>query len=130
MASFQITLTPTRRAAGRFISSVRRALLEALVEEKKTRGLTQAQIARELNVHRSVINRELRGFKDISVGRIAELAWVLGREAKLELLPRKTAMSGNIMEADIVQSPMASVTTQLAPVDVTNIRPEMSTRAA
>ena len=74
MVSFQISLTPSRRAAGRFINEVRRKLQKALVEEAERTGLTQSDIARELNVHRSVINRELRGYKDITLGRVAELA--------------------------------------------------------
>lgn len=61
MTSFRITISPTRRAAARFVLHVRRTLQQALVEESRRRGLTQSDIARELGVHRSVINRELRG---------------------------------------------------------------------
>src|SRR5687768_1852137 len=85
MPSFQISLSPRRRAAARFVSSVRRALQKALVEEHLTRGLTQASIARELKVNRSVSNRQLRGEKDITLGRVAEIAYALGRKATLEL---------------------------------------------
>lgn len=84
MTSFQITIAPNRRAAARFITGTRRKIVKALHEEK-LRGLTQAQIARALGVHRSVINRELRGKKDLTLGRVAELAWAMGREATLSL---------------------------------------------
>src|SRR5665213_2091821 len=74
--SFQITIEPNRRAAARFVSKVRRTIQKAFAEEQKKRGLSQADIARAIGVNRSVINRELKGFKDITLGRVAELAWV------------------------------------------------------
>jgi plasmid maintenance system antidote protein VapI len=82
--SFQITLTPSRKAAARFVVAVRRALQRAYVEEQAN-GLTQTTIAKTIGVHRSVINRELRGAKDITLGRVAELASAMGRVATLEL---------------------------------------------
>jgi hypothetical protein len=85
MPSLQITITPNRRAAARFVGSVRRALQKAFVEEQKKRGLTQSIIARLLNVHRSVINRELKGLKDMTLGRVAELAWTMGRRPRFIL---------------------------------------------
>lgn len=84
MTSFQITIAPNRRAAARFINSARRKLLLALGEEQKS-GLSQADIARALGIHRSVINRELRGQKDLTLGRVAELAWAMGREATISI---------------------------------------------
>ena len=42
-------------------------------------------IANALGVHRSVINRQMRGRKDMSLGRVAELAHLLGYEAEFEL---------------------------------------------
>lgn len=85
MPSFQITLTPKRRAATRFINDVRRTLLRALADEKQANGVSQSEVARRLDIHRSVISRELRGRKDIGVGRIGEFAWALGLEPHFEL---------------------------------------------
>lgn len=85
MTSFQTTTSSNKRAAARFIGRVRRALQLALIEEAKKRGLTQSDIARELGVHRSVINRELRGEKDLTLGRVGELAHVLGRRPEFHL---------------------------------------------
>ena len=86
MTSSQITLSPSRRAAARFVVGVRRAIQKALVEEHIRNGLTQSEIARTLNVHRSVINRQSSGFEDITVSRIAELAYAMGRKPVLELV--------------------------------------------
>ena len=80
MPSYRIAIDPNRRAAARFVGQVRRALQKAFVEEQQARGLTQAEIARQLKVNRSVIHRELKGFKDITLGRIGELAWAMGRK--------------------------------------------------
>lgn len=109
MPSFQITISPTRRAAARFIATVRRAIQQALVEEYKDRGLTQSDIARVLKVHRSVINREIRGDKDLTLGRIGELAHALGRDPIFSL-PRKRKRDGaNLppppIKATVLRSP-------------------------
>ena len=93
MQSFQITLSPSKRAAGRFVYGVRRALQKALAEEQAKRGLTQTALARAIGVHRSVINRELRGKKDITLGRVAELAWALGRKPAFSL-PEVVQLAG------------------------------------
>jgi hypothetical protein len=84
MPSFRISIKPNRRAAARFIGQVRRGLQRAYGEEQKKRGLSQSDIARSLEIHRSVINRELKGFKDITLGRVAELAWAMGRRPLIE----------------------------------------------
>lgn len=86
MTSFQIGINPSRRAAGRFVSRVRRALQRAVVEEGDRNGLNQSKIAEAIGVHRSVISRELNGRQDITLGRIAELAWAMGREIEFELV--------------------------------------------
>ena len=64
---------------------MRREIQKALAEEKLKRGLTQSDIAREIGVHRSVINRELKGFKDMSLGRVGEIANALGRQPEFFL---------------------------------------------
>lgn len=107
MTSFRITISPTRRAAARFVSYVRRSLQQALVEEGRVRGLTQSDIARALDVHRSVINRELRGEKDITLGRVAEIAFVLGRKPQFAL-PVISSTAGTNYE-----KPVPSGTTQI-----------------
>ena len=84
--SFRITISPEDQAAGRFVSRVRRELQKALAEEARKRGLTQSDLARAIGVNRSVISRELRGHKDLSLSRVAELAWALGRRPVFELV--------------------------------------------
>jgi plasmid maintenance system antidote protein VapI len=96
MPSFQITLSPKRRAAARFIGNVRRTLQRALAEAHRDDGVTQSEVARRLDVHRSVISRELRGQKDIGLGRVGEFAWALGLEPHFELREAKPTPGQNI----------------------------------
>jgi hypothetical protein len=103
MPSLQITITPNRRAAARFVGNVRRALQKAFVEEQKKHGLTQSIIARLLNVHRSVINRELKGLKDMTLGRVAELAWAMGRRPVFLLEGIETNVSANFPVTTAIQ---------------------------
>jgi hypothetical protein len=86
MVSFQISLTPAKRAAGRFAATVRREIQKALAEEHKARGVTQAAIAAELGVNRSVIHRQIVGHENMTIGRVGEIAGVLGREICFSLV--------------------------------------------
>lgn len=82
MTSFQLSVTPHRRAAARFIDKVHRHLGRAYADSPH---VTQTAIANALGVHRSVINRQMRGRKDMSLGRVAELAHLLGYEADFKM---------------------------------------------
>lgn len=112
MTSFQIGISPSRRAAGRFISRVRRKLQRALVEEGERSGVNQSKIADAIGVHRSVISRELNGRQDITLGRLAELAWAMGREIEFSLpiaAQKEGANTPEIIPGAVAV--MASVTT-------------------
>src|ERR1041385_7524867 len=100
MPSFQISITPSRRAAARFVTGVRRKILKTLEEEHKKRGLKQTDLARAIRVHRSVINRELRGAKDLTLGRVAELSWAMGREPFFDMLDKKQGSGTNLPPPD------------------------------
>lgn len=124
--SFQITLKPNRRAAARFIGDVRRAILKAYAEEKKASGLSQTDIARALDVHRSVINRELRGVKDMTLGRVAELAWACKRKPRLMFEPIAQSQGTNMPDqnAPAVSAKMSTT------VDTTDLEPTANIRFA
>ena len=78
------------------MAKVRRSIQKALAEEQKRRGLTQSDIAREIGVHRSVIHREIQGYADMTLGRVAEIAYALGRTPAFELLERRPAGGANV----------------------------------
>ena len=96
--SFRITISPKDQAAGRFVSRVRRGLQKAFAEEAHKRGLTQSDLARAIGVNRSVISRELRGHKDLSLSRVAELAWALGRRPVFDLVEAVPAQAETSLE--------------------------------
>ena len=126
MQSSQIALAPSRRAAGRFIAKVRRKILEALVEEHAASGMTQSDIARVINVHRSVINRELRGRKDITLGRVAELAFALGRAPSFELVKPAMKLGSNMKPVGSLVRPSTSA----AAVTLASPMKQLTTKAA
>lgn len=106
--SFQITISPKRRVAARHINDVRRVILEALAEEARDRGMTQSEVARLLEVHRSAINRELRGRKDMSLGRVGEYAWALNRVPVFSMPPRQASSRDNVPASVTISSGGAS----------------------
>jgi plasmid maintenance system antidote protein VapI len=108
MPSLQISITPSQRAAGRFINAVRRPLLKALAEEESKRGLKQTDLARAINVHRSVINRELQGKKDIPIGRVGQLAWALGRKPVFDLVEPTLQHGSNLSSPQPAPLPQVS----------------------
>ena len=92
MTSFQLSISPSRRVATRFIDSVRRSIQRALIESR----LTQSEVARRIGVHRSVINREIRGQKDMTLGRVAELTYALGMEPIFRMRVAEIAAGANV----------------------------------
>lgn len=91
--SFQIGITPNRRASTRFIGKVRRALIQLLADNE---DVSRTQIADAIGVHRSVITRQLNGQADMSVGRIAEIAWALGYRPVIDFERVAAAEGGNV----------------------------------
>jgi plasmid maintenance system antidote protein VapI len=83
------------RKVSRFIGEVRSELQNALMEEKASRKLTQQNIASLIGVNRSVINRQLIGSENLTLRRVAELAWALGWDIEFRLLKTETARAEN-----------------------------------
>jgi hypothetical protein len=108
MPSFQIAIEPNRRAAARFVGQVRRSLQKAFVEEQQRRGLSQSEIARMLKVHRSVINRELKGLKDMTLGRVGELSWAMGRRPSFSIEDSIQSVGTNLPSSLVTPSPVVN----------------------
>ncbi len=85
MNSYLFDIGERARKASRFVGRVRTELQRALLAEKKTRKLTQQDIAQTLGVNRSVINRQLIGTENLTIRRVAELAWAMGWEIDFKL---------------------------------------------
>ncbi len=109
--SFRISVRPSRRAAIRLVSDVREQLTIAL-EEAKAGGRTQADVARELDVNRSVIHRFVSGSRDMMVGTLAEVAWALDREVTITVGPAQAGIKAHDIAAEA-----APATTLISPKD-------------
>jgi len=102
MPSFRISIKPGRRVAARFVTGVRRKILQAIEEE----NIKQTDIARTMGVHRSVVNRELRGKKDFKLGRVAEYAHALGRVPLFDLPDDEHPFGSNLPEPSKPSAPV------------------------
>lgn len=94
MKSYRTGVKPHRRAAARLVADTRRAIQIAYAEQRRG-GLNQSRIADILDVDKSVISRQMRGTADMSVGRIGEIACLLGRRAKITLEKIEVAPGSN-----------------------------------
>lgn len=93
MRSFRISVTPHRRAAARFVRNVHVALQKAFADNPT---VSQTDLANAIGVNRSVINRQIKGFNDMSLGRVAELSHLLGYEPRFELVKAKHEVGCNV----------------------------------
>src|SRR5450759_2573087 len=90
------------RTVARFMGTVRREVQKAVAFEKEERKLTQQQIADMLDTDKSVINREILG-GNLTLRRLAELAWALGWEIVFEFR-RPVAVAGHNQSSEVPTS--------------------------
>lgn len=72
--SYQIKIDPRSSKAGRFISRVHKEIQNAFVSS----GMKQNDLAKKLEIDRSVINRQLLGESNLTLRSISDLAWAMG----------------------------------------------------
>jgi transcriptional regulator with XRE-family HTH domain len=95
VTSFNFDIGGRARLAGRFIGRVRHELLRVLSEKKAENGISQQALAQKLNVHRSLINRQLSGEANLTLRSLADLAWALDMEISFELKNPKVEFGQN-----------------------------------
>lgn len=83
--SFVFDIGGKKRATARFISLVRRRLIEAIIKAENDDGITRADIARKIGCHRSRVTRQLRGNSDLTLRSISEISWAIGMRPIFEL---------------------------------------------
>lgn len=84
MPSFEFDIGEKERAGSRFLSDVRDELQRALATEKSQRKISQQAIANLLDTSRAVINRQIMGYENIGIKRVAEILWAIGWEPRFE----------------------------------------------
>ncbi len=109
MDSYVFDIGERARKISRFVGRVRLELQRALTAEKRARKLSQQTIATMIGVNRSVINRQLMGTENLTIRRVAELAWAMGWEidfklrkagdSKKQMMPALTSAAGSIATA-------------------------------
>ena len=85
MYSYLFDIGERARKASRFIGHVRSEIQRALIFEKKARKITQQEIANQLGVHRSVVNRQIMGIENLTLRSVADLAWALDWDIEFKL---------------------------------------------
>lgn len=69
------------------MNSVEAQLREAYATRHAEGKVTQASLARDLGVGRSVIHRRLMGGANLTLKSIADLLWALGHDADVTIFP-------------------------------------------
>lgn len=80
--SYQLKLSRRSLKSARFISRLHSAIQKALIES----GKTQQQVAQELGVDRSVVNRRLKSNANLTARSMSDFAYVLGKDIEIRLV--------------------------------------------
>jgi len=118
MKSSNLQLSKRRRTYIRMLGEIQHALLEALDEESRDRGLTRAEMARVIGKNKSFVTRKLSGDSNMTLQSLADLAFSLDRPVKVSL-PSRHAQAGSNRT---VASPASS-----EPLTANTIKPLAST---
>ena len=97
---FRRLTDPRRRDRARFLGDSFAARNRAFQEEAEQSGLTKAEIAKRLGVHRSVITRRLSGQGNMTFETLHDMAWVMGRRVTIHLPRRDDIGLGNSRPSD------------------------------
>lgn len=89
--SYQLKVSRRSLKAARLISRLQSAFQKALVES----GKTQQQVALELGVDRSVVNRRLKSSANLTARSMSDFAYVLGKDIEIKLIDPHTPKGSN-----------------------------------
>jgi|GEM_PF-5171589 len=95
MTSSEAKIAPRRRTYVRLLGEIYDQLNQALSEEHAAQGLTQADVARSLDVTRSYISKKMNGTSNMTLETLADLAFGLNRKIKVILQPNIAAIVSN-----------------------------------
>lgn len=84
-----------RRTFVRFLGEINHALHEALEEEFRARGLTQAEMARIIGRSKSFVSRKMSGTSNMTIETLADLAFALDRPVMISFPSRHPSEGGN-----------------------------------
>lgn len=97
--------TNNRRANNPLLYEKTRLVLDAVLDlklEMERLGVSQAQLAEKLGKTRGIMSRQLAGRENLSLGKLAEMAFALGRRFDLKLSPIEAAVTRVTSDCQIV----------------------------
>lgn len=75
-------------AAAKFIGDARREIVRAIIERKEeNKDVCQSYIAKRIGIDKGSLSRILNGSNNITLRKIAEIAWALELEPQLKFAP-------------------------------------------
>ena len=103
--SYQLKLDGKSRKAARFISMLQKKIQQALVDS----GKSQQEVAKILDVDRSVINRRLTSSANLTCRSIAEFAFAFDKDIVFDFVDRGRGAASNrfLVATSVPLIPMA-----------------------
>ncbi len=95
MTSYRFQINERSRQVGRMVGAAQRSLQQAFSEAKDECGFTQAELARKLEMDRSLLNRQLTGESNLTIRTLADLAWSIGRTLDVRFLKPSSEGTAN-----------------------------------
>ncbi|MFH6781500.1 MULTISPECIES: hypothetical protein [Methylobacterium] len=83
--SYLFEIGSRRRKTSRLIGMVRDELVRAFVHEKVKSNISQDDLANKLDVHKSVVSRDLNSGVNMSLSKIADYAWAMDLDIVFKL---------------------------------------------
>lgn len=82
--SFEFDISEKDIASAEFMSRVHRVLKREMIKAAKERKISRSELARLLEVDRSVISRALNGKSNLTIRTISDICWGLGLEPSFD----------------------------------------------
>jgi transcriptional regulator with XRE-family HTH domain len=110
--SYQLKIDKRSLKVAKFISRLQSAIQAALADS----GMTQQEVAEKLGVDRSVVNRRLKGKANLTARSIADFAFALERDIKVEFVDLGRPESANWHATTIKVNPVLAQNQSLGSV--------------
>lgn len=83
--SFEFDIDPKEAASAEFMTRVHRVLLREMTKAAREKRISRADVARILNLDKSVVTRALNGTSNLTIRTVSDLCWAIGVTPELEV---------------------------------------------
>lgn len=94
--SFEFEIDPKEAASAEFMTRVHRILLREMMKAAKVHRISRADVARILEVDKSVVSRALNGKSNLTIRTISDLLWAIGSEPEFDACPIADEIGCNV----------------------------------